>query len=156
MRKLAKFEYVKPKTLISSFFAFKDSTIPILVNQKSKDSSLPLLLYRQVCVGTCCKPQRPVLSHQAVIYINFDIFLIFARNIDCGYRLEPPRRGGSNKYPQSMFWSKNKKNRFTPVYSSFNIYKSVVQGGILFTDMLSWSSINICSFFTPLVITPLC
>ena len=23
--------------------------------------------------------------------------------------LEPPQRGGSNEYPQSMFWSKNKK-----------------------------------------------
>ena len=23
--------------------------------------------------------------------------------IDCGYSLEPPRRGGSNEYPQSMF-----------------------------------------------------
>ena len=33
-----------------------------------------------------------------------DIFLIFAQNIDCGYTLEPPRRGGSNEYPQSMFW----------------------------------------------------
>ena len=46
--------------------------------------------------------------------INFtekknDIFLIFVQNIDCGYTLEPPRRGGSNKYPQSMFWSKNMK-----------------------------------------------
>ena len=47
----------------------------------------------------------------------FDIFLIFAQNIDCGYTLEPPRRGGSNEYPQSMFWSKNKKNRYTPAYS---------------------------------------
>ena len=28
---------------------------------------------------------------------NFDIFLIFAQNIDCGYTLEPPRRGGSNE-----------------------------------------------------------
>ena len=37
------------------------------------------------------------------------LFLIFAQNIDCGYTLEPPRRGGSNEYPQSMFWSKNKK-----------------------------------------------
>ena len=36
-----------------------------------------------------------------------DIFLIFAQNIDCGYMLEPPRRGGSNEYPESMFWSKN-------------------------------------------------
>ena len=52
---------------------------------------------------------------------NFDIFLIFAQNIDCGYTLEPPRRGGSNKYPQSMFWSKNKKNRYTPAYPSFAI-----------------------------------
>ena len=23
--------------------------------------------------------------------------------MNCGYSLEPPRRGGSNKYPQSMF-----------------------------------------------------
>ena len=50
-----------------------------------------------------------------------DIFLIFAQNIDCGYKLEPPRRGGSNEYPQSMFWSKNKKNRYTPAYPSFAI-----------------------------------
>ena len=46
----------------------------------------------------------------------FDIFLIFAQNIDCGYMLEPLRRGGSNEYQQSMFWSKNKKNRYTPAY----------------------------------------
>ena len=30
-------------------------------------------------------------------------FHISAQNIDCGYSLEPPRRGGSNGYPQSMF-----------------------------------------------------
>ena len=50
---------------------------------------------------------------------KFDIFLIFAQNIDCGYTLEPPRPGGSNEYPQSMFWSKNKKNRYTPANPSF-------------------------------------
>ena len=33
----------------------------------------------------------------------FDFFHIFAQNIDCGYTLEPPLRGGSNEYPQSMF-----------------------------------------------------
>ena len=43
-----------------------------------------------------------------------DILNIFAQNIDCGYTLEPPRRGGSNEYPQSMFWGKNKKIRLTP------------------------------------------
>ena len=49
------------------------------------------------------------------------MFLIFAQNIDCGYTLEPPRRGGSNEYRQSMFWSKNKKNRYTPAYPTFTI-----------------------------------
>ena len=52
---------------------------------------------------------------------KLDIFLIFAQNIDCGYTLEPPCRGGSNKYPQSLFWSKNKKNRYTPKDPSFAI-----------------------------------
>ena len=37
---------------------------------------------------------------------NFDIFLTFAQNIDCGYTLEPPRRGGSNEYPQSILEQK--------------------------------------------------
>ena len=39
-----------------------------------------------------------------------DIFHISAQNIDCWYSLEPPRRGGSNEYPQFMFLSRNKKN----------------------------------------------
>ena len=32
------------------------------------------------------------------------------QNTDCWYLFEPPRRGGSNEYPQSMFLSRNKKN----------------------------------------------
>ena len=31
---------------------------------------------------------------------NTEIFHISAQNIDCGYSLEPPRRGRSNEYPQ--------------------------------------------------------
>ena len=34
---------------------------------------------------------------------NSDIFQVSPQNIDRGYSLEPPRRGGSNEYPQSMF-----------------------------------------------------
>ena len=30
---------------------------------------------------------------------NADIFLILLKDIDCGYSLEPPRRGDSNEYP---------------------------------------------------------
>ena len=40
---------------------------------------------------------------------NSDSFHISAHNIDCGYSLEPPRRGGSSEYPHSMFLSRNKK-----------------------------------------------
>ena len=40
---------------------------------------------------------------------NSDIFQIFAQNIDCGYTLEPHRRGGSNEYTQSMFWAEIRK-----------------------------------------------
>ena len=45
---------------------------------------------------------------------NSDGFHISAQNIDCGYSLEPPRRGGSNEYPQSMFLSRYKKIMYTP------------------------------------------
>ena len=37
------------------------------------------------------------------------LVLIFAQNIDRGYTLETPQRGGCNEYPRSMFWNKNKK-----------------------------------------------
>ena len=57
---------------------------------------------------------------------------IFAQNIDCGYTLEPPRpldqprRGGSNEYPHSMFWSKNKKKIGIPQHTPVLLYKSGV------------------------------
>ena len=62
----------------------------------------------------------------------FDIFLIFAQNIDCGYTLEPPQRGGSNEYPQSMFWSKNKKTMYTRVNPIF-FYIKVGYKGVFIT-----------------------
>ena len=34
------------------------------------------------------------------------LVLILLQNIDCGYSLEPHRRGGSNVYPQTMFCAK--------------------------------------------------
>ena len=50
-----------------------------------------------------------------------DIFHISAQNIDCGYSLEPPRRGGSNEYPQSMFRAEIRKITYTSVNPSFTI-----------------------------------
>ena len=49
--------------------------------------------------------------------INSDIFHISTQNIDCGHSLEPPYRGGSNEYPQSMFVSRNKKNNVNPSFT---------------------------------------
>ena len=50
-----------------------------------------------------------------------DIFHIIAQNIDCGYSLEPPQRGGSNENPQSMFFNNIIKIKKTPVNPSFTI-----------------------------------
>ena len=52
------------------------------------------------------------------------IFLIFAKNIDCEYSLEPPRRGGSNEYPQSMFKADMKISGF---FFSENFHLLVVK-----------------------------
>ena len=52
---------------------------------------------------------------------NSDIFQDSAQNIDCEYSLEPPRRGGSNEYPQSMFWAEIRKIMNIPVNPSFTI-----------------------------------
>ena len=69
---------------------------------------------------------------------NFQIkilvfFHISDRNIDCGYPLEPPRRGGSsrggsNGYPQSMFLSRNKKNNVYPCKPQFCCIKVGFKG----------------------------
>ena len=85
------------------------------------DSLLSLLTR---CSDLCASPHSQKLTFITKTYVyNFDplkphfyivklgftgvyiIFLISAQNIDCGYSLEPPRRGGSNEYPQSMFWA---------------------------------------------------
>ena len=59
-------------------------------------------------------PMQYTETFKVVKNENFKILKTFAQNIDNGYMLEPPR-----EYPQSMFWSKNKKNSYTPAYPSF-------------------------------------
>ena len=63
---------------------------------------------------------------------NSDIFHTFAQNIDCGYSLEPPQRGGSNEYPQSMFWANIRKIMCTPVNPSFTIQKWGLRGSKIY------------------------
>ena len=77
---------------------------------------------------TCLYNFDPLKPHFYIVKLGFTgvyiIFLISAQKIDCGYSLEPPRpqkidcgyslepprRGGSNEYPQSMFWAEIWKN----------------------------------------------
>ena len=61
-----------------------------------------------------------------------DIFHISAQNIDCGYSLEPPWRGGSNEYPQSTFLSQNKKNNVYSRKPQFYYIKVGLRGSNLY------------------------
>ena len=54
---------------------------------------------------------------------NSDLFHNSVQNINCEYTLEPPRRGGSNEYPQSIFLSRNKKNNVYPCKPQFYYIK---------------------------------
>ena len=54
---------------------------------------------------------------------NSGCFHTSAQNIYCGYSLEPPRRGGSHEYQQSMFLSRNKKKYVYPCKPQFYCIK---------------------------------
>ena len=60
-----------------------------------------MLFAHQDNMSVKCIPLKP---HFYTVKLGFaGVYLFFFQNIDCGYMLEPPRRGGSNEYPQSMF-----------------------------------------------------
>ena len=73
----------------------------------------------------------PLEPHFYIVKLRFTgiyiIFLIFAQNIDCGYPLEPPRRGGSNKYPQFIFEQKyeNIRNFYLKIFRFFVVKFSI-------------------------------
>ena len=67
-------------------------------------------------------------KNENLLIKNSDIFHVSAKNIDCGYLLEPPQWGSSNKYPQSMFLSRNKKNNAYPCKPQFYYIKVGFKG----------------------------
>ena len=74
------------------------------------------------------KPHFYIVKLWFTGYTLFFLFLL--KSIDCGYSLETPHRGGSNKYPQSMFWTEiwNKyQNFYLKTFSfggeNFNIFE---------------------------------
>ena len=54
---------------------------------------------------------------------NSGSFYISSHNIACRYLLEPPQRGSSNEYPQSVFFSINKKINVYPCKPVFYYIK---------------------------------
>ena len=78
-----------------------------------------------VCLVHCGYP-RIQFSHYKNLKFSdkySDIFHISAQNIDCRYSLKPPHQGSSNKYPQSMFLNRNKKNNIYPCKPQFYYLK---------------------------------
>ena len=66
------------------------------------------------------KKKKKKKKKMKIFQMKIRIFFIFLlKNMDCGYSLAPPRRGGSNEYPQSMFLNRNKNNNVYPFKSQF-------------------------------------
>ena len=65
------------------------------------------ILWWSLITKTCPCNVYPLEPYFYIVKLGFAgvylFFLFLLQNIDCGYSLEPPRRGGSNVYPQSMF-----------------------------------------------------
>ena len=80
---------------------------------------------------TCLYNFDPLKPHFYTVKLEFTgvdiIILISAQNIDCWYSLEPPRRGGSNEYQQSMFGTEMRK------ISDFFYLKFSFSGGKIFS-----------------------
>ena len=72
------------------------------------------------------KPHFYIVNWGLQGYALFFLFLL--KNIDCGYSLEMPRRGGSNEYTQTMFWAEIWK--ISEFLSIFNFQFLVVKFSI--------------------------
>ena len=79
--------------------------------------------YSNTCILKISPPKNWKFSDK-----NSDIFHISAQNLDCGYSLELPCQGSSNKYTQPMFLSKNKKNNVYPCKPQFYYIKVGFKG----------------------------
>ena len=86
-------------------------------------SSLRKHAYSSTCILKISPSKTENFQIKTLIF-----FIFLLKNINCGYSLEPPRWGGSNKYPQSMFLSRNKKNNVYPCKPQFYYMKVGFKG----------------------------
>ena len=111
----------KPYSYHHTYFHFH-----VTCNVASSNRSQEFVSLRKHAYSNTFKISPPKTeSFQTKILIFFHIS---AQNIDCGYSLESPRRGGSNEYPQSMFLSRNQKNNVYPCKPQFYYIKVGFKG----------------------------
>ena len=109
-------QYQVNKTFINKLSNKQKHKIKYQTNELAKNSThyenTRIQIYRKLHL------QKKIENFQIKTLI-FSIFLL--KNIDCGYSLEPPRRGGSNEYHNLCFWAEIRKIMYTPVNPSFTL-----------------------------------
>ena len=92
--------------MVSLFHIMQTRGLFWLQIQKYHETKLLIQLKRYIR-KTCPCNEYPLKPHFYIVKLGYAgvdlLFLFLLQNIDCGYSLEPPRRGCSNVYPQSMF-----------------------------------------------------
>ena len=94
-----------PLVHILGDFNFRNIVWPDRLNKSGSSLSQTegQIFFRKTCPCNI----YPLIPHFYIAklgYAGVYLYLLFLlQNIDCGYSLKPPRRGGSNVYPQSMF-----------------------------------------------------
>ena len=100
-------------------------------------------------------PLNPIFYIVKLGFSGVDIIFLSAQNHRLWYSLEPPRRGGSNEYPQSMILSRNMKNIlfFFFIWKllfflvvKFSIYLNrlvIVMVSIFISEMASWYLVHV-------------
>ena len=67
---------------------------------------------------------------------NRIFFILLIKKIDCGYSLEPPRRGGSNEYHNLFLWAEIRTIIYIPVNPSFTVSKWGLRGSTLYRHVV--------------------
>ena len=87
-----------------SFFVFYKFEIAIFKIVQVMAENIPFAFLHQENMSVQYIPLIPHFYIEKLGYAGvYLVFLFLFQNIDCKYSLEPPHRGGSNVYPQSMF-----------------------------------------------------
>ena len=100
----------------------------------SKSVVLGCVFFVMLVAIRCYYENTPIEIYWDILPPNFRIqnlifFMFLLKIYTVGTRVEPPRQGGSNEYPQSMFFEQKKRIMYTSVNPSFTILKGKRNAG---------------------------